>query len=457
MQRTSLSWFTIQKSGDYVVRKSQSRIIMDMSHISSDEFIDVCRENDNHKFIRNRKLPLKDLILSMINRKGLSLTLELRNFMKITHPGIDISKPGYLKQRMKLNPEAFRELYHFHNKNFYNDSNYKTYKNYLILAADGSNINVPRTDENLEMFGTSSRHDSKPQPAIGLGCIYDVLNKFILESECGRGKFNELACAESQLQEIHNTIGNIPYIIIMDRGYPSLPGFIHMQDNNIPYIFRVKECDFKEERKHMKTDDDVVDIVITKSRLRHYLGSEDGSRMQELGKIEVRIVNIKTDSGIRETLFTNLPTDKFDTESLKELYCMRWGIETAFETLKSRLQLENFTGTKQVIILQDIYSTIYVSNIAEDIILEAEQELDLNDVKHSKHRMKINQSLSIGILKNDLIYILIEEDNQKKNVLFQSLYDEIRKNLVPVRPDRHYKRSKGQLAGRYSNTYKKLY
>ena len=33
---------------------------------------------------------------------------------------------------------------------------------------------------------------------------------------------------------------------------------------------------------------------------------------------------------------------------------MRWGIETAYETLKSRLQLENFTGTKPILLLQDI-------------------------------------------------------------------------------------------------------
>ncbi|MFR7391605.1 MAG: hypothetical protein ACLUTF_02290 [Anaerostipes hadrus] len=43
----------------------------------------------------------------MINRKGLTLALELRNYMKIAHPGTSISKPGYLKQRMKLNPDAF--------------------------------------------------------------------------------------------------------------------------------------------------------------------------------------------------------------------------------------------------------------------------------------------------------------------------------------------------------------
>ena len=135
---------------------------------------------------------------------------------------------------------------------------------------------------------------------------------------------------------------------------------------------------------------------------------------------------------------------------------MRWGIETAYETLKNRLQLENFTGTKPILLLQDIYSTIYLSNLVEDIILDAERELDQKETNR-KHKMMINQTVSIGILKNNLIYILLETDNQKKNILFQQIYEDISKNLVPIRPDRHYTRTKGRLAGKYSNTHKRAY
>jgi len=46
---------------------------------------------------------------------------------------------------------------------------------------------------------------------------------------------------------------------------------------------------------------------------------------------------------------------------------------------------------------------------------------------------------------------------QKKNMLFQQIYEDISKNLVPIRPDRHYTRTKGQLAGKYSNTHKRAY
>lgn len=69
----------------------------------------------------------------------------------------------------------------------------------------------------------------------------------------------------------------------------------------------------------------------------------------------------------------------------------------------------------------------------------------------------INRTVSIGILKNDLIYILLETDAQKQDKLFQQIYEDISQNLVPIRPDRHYHRTKGQLVGKYSNTHKKAY
>ena len=76
------------------------------------------------------------------DRKGLTLKLELRGYMNISHPGTQISKPGYLKQRMKLNPAAFVDLYQFHNRNFYTDPETELYtiNGFLVLAADGSTL-----------------------------------------------------------------------------------------------------------------------------------------------------------------------------------------------------------------------------------------------------------------------------------------------------------------------------
>ena len=83
------------------MKHSQKRTFMDIEKMSSDEFKAFCRLGNKNHFTRIRKMPLQDLLFTMINRKGLTLALELRNYMKLAHPGVSISKPGYLKQRMK--------------------------------------------------------------------------------------------------------------------------------------------------------------------------------------------------------------------------------------------------------------------------------------------------------------------------------------------------------------------
>ena len=421
------------------MRKSGSRIFCDIDRIHSDPFAAICRNGNPTVFIRNRKMPLDDLTFSMINRKGLTLKLELRGYMKISHPGTQISKPGYLKQRMKLNPEAFVDLYQFHNRNFYSDPDAELYtvNGFLVLAADGSDINIPTTPETIATYGNASRNNTKLCAQIGLGCLYDALNRMILDAAINKPKFNEMAIAEAQIATVRETIGDKPFLVTMDRGYTAIPAFLRMIDSQTYFVARLKSSDFKAEQQALSSDDEDVSIQLTKSRRHHYIVNDD-----------------KTEY---EILATNLPREQFPAECFGEIYHLRWRIETAFQVLKDRLQMENFTGTKPVLLEQDIYSTIYVSNIAEDIARDIEQEQADHLKNDYKHRMAVNRTLCIGLLKNDLIYILLEKDRQKQTELFQQIYNEISENIVPVRPGRHYKRTKGQLAGNYSNTHKRSY
>lgn len=443
------------------MRKSGARIRSDIDRIHSKSFVEVCRNGKTNAFIRNRKMPVDDLTFSMINRKGLTLKLELRGYMNISHPGIKISQPGYLKQRMKLNPLAFVDLYQYHNKNFYADPDTELYtvNGFLVLAADGSDINIPTTPETLELYGNASKRGGKPCAQIGLGCLYDTLNRMIIEADCNKVKFNEMAVAEAQISRVRDTIGDHPFIVTMDRGYPSIPAFLRMMDQNVYFVARLKSTDFKAEQQALTSDDEDVVIQLTKSRRRHYFGTADEQIVLSRESFPLRMVRVWLDENkdAFEILATNLPVDKFPPESFKEIYHLRWKIETAFQTLKDRLQMENFTGTKPVLLEQDIYSTIYVSNIAEDIARDIEQEQSDHLKNDYKHRMAVNRTLCIGLLKNDLIYILLEKDRDKQEELFQKLYTEISENIVPVRPNRHYHRTRGQLAGNYSNTHKRSY
>ena len=443
------------------MRNSGKRFITDNDMIRSEHFTHLCRGDRANVFIRNRKMPVSDLIFSMINRKGLTLKMELRGYMNISHPGIQISKPGYLKQRMKLNPDAIKYLYQFHNKNFYTDpeSELYTFNGHLVLAADGSNVNIPTTPETLEAFGSSSRKGTTRQAALGLACLYDALNRMIIDSTINRVKFNEMAIAEEQLANVHETIGDHPFLVTLDRGYPSIPAFLRLIDSGTKFVARLKKNDFNQEQKSMSSDDEDVEIAITNTRRHNHIGTPNEAIMMSRNSFNIRLVRVwlDKDDEAYEVLATNLPRETFPADSIEELYRLRWRIETAYETLKDRLQIENFTGTKPVLLAQDIYSTIYVSNVAEDIARDIEQEQADHLKNDYKHRMAVNRSLCIGLLKSDLIYILLEEDPEVKDMLMQRLYEEISENIVPVRPDRHYERNTNMRHAKYSTTHKRSF
>ena len=442
------------------MRKASSRLFHDMNVLSWEIFLELCRGGKTNVLIRNRKLPAKDLILSMVNRRGLTLHMEVRNYMKIVHPDTQVSKAAYHKQRMKLNPEAIKFLYQHHNQNYYQDPEEtpRLYSGYLMLAADGSGINIPTTEETLELFGTAGRKDAKLQAQLGLGCLYDVLNRFILDSDINRVKFHEMGVAEEQIARVRDTVGDkYPFMVLMDRGYPSIPAIMRMIQSNTRFVIRLASTDFKSDQRALISDDEDVEIKLTASRRNNYRGTKDEELVNSQDSFMLRMIRVQLDSGEIEVLITNLPREEFSQEMFKEIYHLRWGIETAYETLKDRLQLENFSGVKARILEQDIYSTIYVSNLAEDIIHDVENEHEERLKTGYKHRMMLNRNVSIGILKDELIHAIIETDQEQKAVIMQSIYDELARNVVPIRPDRHYERNKSNLHAKYSNTHKRSF
>ena len=128
--------------------------------------------------------------------------------------------------------------------------------------------------------------------------------------------------------------------------------------------------------------------------------------------LTLRMVKFTLPAGGIECLITNLPTTQFNTQEICTLYKFRWGIETAFDTLKNKLALENFTGTKPILIERDIYSSIYICNLASDMIADAEAErIASSSAKRNplKHPVAVNRSYAIGILKDMLISAILAE------------------------------------------------
>ena len=75
----------------------------------------------------------------------------------------------------------------------------------------------------------------------------------------------------------------------------------------------------------------------------------------------VRVVRVILNTGEMETLITNLDEKEFHTNEFKKLYFMRWGVETAFDTLKNKLLIEKFSGRSPIAVMQEFYAMMFTA------------------------------------------------------------------------------------------------
>ena len=135
---------------------------------------------------------------------------------------------------------------------------------------------------------------------------------------------------------------------------------------------------------------------------------------------------------------TDLDSNEFTLEDINKIYNLRWGIETSYAYLKESMMITNISSSKECIIKQEIYSQMMVYNIIQSISNDLE-----NNIKQEKykHQMKININMAIGFVKRFLVKILIEDDDNVRKRLSEQLFNNILKNLVPIRKDRHSPRN----------------
>src|SRR6202012_2583648 len=107
-----------------------------------------------------------------------------------------------------------------------------------------------------------------------------------------------------------------------------------------------------------------------------------------------------------EVLITTLlDSQKYPAKMFKELYFLRWGVETFYNELKNKLKIEHFTGYSQVSIQQDFYCAIFISNLQSVIVNDLTEELSLQN-EGKKYDYKINTNISYGFLKNRILELL---------------------------------------------------
>lgn len=421
------------------MKYSYKNIDIIKEELNKKDFILKCKINDRD-FIRKRKANPQDIILYELNKKGLSSKMEIINFNNINNVK-EISSPGLFKQREKLNPEAFIYLMQLSIKEFYTEykDNVKTYKGYVLTGIDGSDFEIPNTKRAREKYNGKQQ---KQCARVTVSTCYDLLNHYTLDTIVEKYNYSETKMAQKHYETIkkEKLLGNFKSIRIMDRNYRNLGNIYHYIKNNDKFLIRIASSVYEKENQSMKTNDEIIEIKYEYNRIRYYKDSDPEfyEYFSKGNTIKVRCVKIKLETGEEEVLLTNLDKSEFTKDEIKKLYNLRWQIEVNYRHLKSDLKIENITSSKEILIKQDIYSQVLVSNMLQAFINDNDE--NINQEKY-KNKMKTNTNMSVGIFKNTLIYILLEANNKKRYEMMDKFCLAIEKYIVPVKPGRKNKRN----------------
>jgi len=367
-------------------------------------------------FTRKRKMGFIEVFALCLNFMRKSMQIEIDKYMELLDPEIEkpVTKQAFSKARQKISPDAFKALFEMTSETSFEEDAFGRYKGWRVFGIDGTGLQLPKSSDVLKYFKQAQECFC---PLARSSILCDVITGITVHACIGTNKKGERKLAMEHLEYFEN-FKKKKDLIIFDRGYPSKQLIEHLSVNNFKYLMRLPKG-FNAEIDSCNKQDFFVTISGCK----------------------VRVVNVILSTGEVEMLITNLSRTFFKTEEFQELYRLRRGVETKYNTLKNKLDIENFSGRTAITVLQDFYATLYLSNIVAAIKTESDEIIcESNADKSLKYEYLTNENILIGKLKDKFILILMNPNEQDRALLFDKFMAQISQHRTPVRPNRYFER-----------------
>lgn len=409
-------------------------------------------------FTRERVLTFKKLILFITNLARKTLQLGLYDFAsKIDEESA--TKQAFSAARKKINSIVFKLMNQKFITETYTDNDYALLKGRRILAVDGTFIQLPSSPEIAQEYGYKKNQYGNAIPSAKASTVYDVLNKLTLDSIIAHSETSEKKLAIQHIDNILQINKQADFkeqdLFIFDRGYPSMELLTKLTVEKNDYLMRCPTSFISEVRaviKSKKVDQTIEINIFDSSRNLSVNLKALFPNLARDAKFKLRVVACPLPSGEREILITSLLDEKeFSPLVLFNLYNRRWDTEENYKFFKAIAQVENFSGKSKLAVEQDFYATALMCNIANYLAQEALDDMrEVLESKKLKYPYTFNKTISLGILKDELIYVIfLKQDLEGFCDKVKSL---MAKNLVAIRKNRSYPRHKSANRNYSSNT-----
>lgn len=394
--------------------------------------------NPEKDFTRKRKLDFKEMVNILLSMGGNNLKIELMKYF--SYDVETATSSAFVQQREKILPEAFEFLFHGFTSTSVNPNYYDGYR---MFAVDGSDLNVAQNPEEKENHYAAT-NNAKGYNLLHLNAMYDLCSRVYVDAIVQPGrKENE---TKALIDMVDRSNIKEQAIVIADRGYESYNIFEHIAKKGWNYVIRVKDIgsngivsglslpkhkEFDVNYNLLLTRRQTKEIKVNPQKYKFMPANQNFDFLPVGDKgnypINFRVVRFAISEGGYEIIITNLPENEFSAERIKEIYRMRWGIETSFRELKYAVGLTNFHSKKTAYIIQEIFARLTMYNFCEIITAHV-----VIQQKNRKYSYQVNFTIAISICMH---YFRCWDAIPPPNV--EAL---IQKNILPIRYGRKDRR-----------------
>ena len=349
----------------------------------------------------------------MLRKSSKSIQLTLNEIVSLFPSHIpSVTGAAYTKARRKIRHTAFIELNQQVVVNLTYADTYQTYHGHRLLALDGSKILLPDTPENKQAFGAIS-YVNQDKNVHGehawarASVLYDVLNNIVVDAALARIDTSEIDLAHEHLSQSKPND-----LVIFDRGYCAYTTMAAVKAARADFLIRCHRRSFQTARD-MFTGTGADSITVTVPVPENVTRSDRVT--QDLPEdITVRFVRVILPTGEIEVLVTSLLDEgTYPTVSFQELYWKRWGVETFYGIIKTRLSLENFSGYSAESVRQDFFVTVFLSGLESIMTEDVDDELKR---KATRHTQQVNKAVSFNAIKHRAFDVILGDQSPEQIV-----------------------------------------
>ena len=239
--------------------------------------------------------------------------------------------------------------------------------------------------------------------------LYDVYNGLVIDAQ-----ISGFSTSEATLCWDHLAYCKPGDLLLFDRYYASYPLIFTLLQRGIEFCFRMKEdwWNVVERFSGSKKMEDIALLDLPEKYQEQYPHLPH--------QVTVRLVKKRSKNGEVQIFCTSLlDNEKYSRKSIINLYHERWNIEEAYKFIKTRLDVEDWSGKTALSVFQDFFAKTLLITLCNIMCFKVRPKAKTNREKVAKRPLIINRTYAMHQLKKSLFDWCTNETDDQQIVAFR--------------------------------------